>query len=286
MNVKSESERLLISGLLSNSPSMYSKSQLALKYLKYLLASSNGKGHGMHSPFVFEFITKVMNDKKDYPEYVWGEGLRGKYLTDYEILNVEDFGAGSAVSKTNQRTARSIAKNAAKPKKYGQLLFRIVRYYKPSTIIELGTSMGVTSLYLSIANPDGQVTTIEGSAEVAAFAKKHLDIFQPLSLKLITGNFDDVLPAVLKGMNNIDFAFIDGNHRREPTERYFQMLLAKTNNDSILIFDDIHWSHEMEDAWEAIKNHPDVRCTIDLFFIGIVFFRQEFREKQHFNIRF
>ena len=265
---------------------MYSKWQLAVKYFKYYLEASNSKGHGMHSPFVFDFITKVLNDKKDYPEYVWGEGLRGKYLTDYEILNVEDLGAGSVVSKKNQRTARSIAKNATKPKKYGQLLFRIVRHYKPENIIELGTSLGVTSLYLSSANLDGQVTTIEGSAEIAAFTKKHLDVFGLQNLKLITGNFNDVLPVILKGINNVDFAFVDGNHRREPTERYFQELLSKTNNESILVFDDIHWSQEMEQAWKTIKKHPSVRCSIDLFFIGVVFFRKEFREKQHFKIRF
>lgn len=265
---------------------MYSKWQLAGKYLRYYFTSSGGKGHGVHSPFVFDFISKVMNDKKDYPEYIWGEGLRLKYINDYELLNVEDLGAGSAVSKKKQRTSRSIAKNAIKPKKYGQLLFRIVRHYKPENIIELGTSLGVTSLYLSIANPGGQVTTIEGSAEVAAFARKHLAIFGLQNLTLITGNFDDVLPVILKGINSVDLAFIDGNHRLEPTLKYFNELLPKTTGNSIMIFDDIHWSREMEQAWETIKEHPLVHCSIDLFFTGIVFFRQEFREKQDFRIRF
>ncbi|HNR16193.1 MAG TPA: SAM-dependent methyltransferase, partial [Chitinophagaceae bacterium] len=84
----------------------------------------------------------------------------------------------------------------------------------------------------------------------------------------------------------IDFAFIDGNHRQEPTERYFNQLLPKMHHESILVFDDIHWSSEMEQVWKTIKDHPSVRCTVDLFFIGVVFFRDEFREKQHFSIRF
>jgi predicted O-methyltransferase YrrM len=90
---------------------------------------------------------------------------------------------------------------------------------------------------------------------------------------------------VVRGLSTVDFAFIDGNHRKEPTEKYFNELLAKTNNDSILVFDDIHWSREMEAAWDTIKNSPAVTCSIDLFFIGIVFFRKEFKEKQHFKIR-
>src|SRR5262245_27886936 len=133
---------------------MYSKSQLLLKYLQYYFVASNGKGHGTHSPFVFEFITKMMNDKTVYPEYAKVESLRDRLLKDDTILNVEDFGAGSTVSKTNQRQVSSIAKNAAKPKKFGQLLFRMVKFYQPLTILELGTSLGITTSYLSLAKPD------------------------------------------------------------------------------------------------------------------------------------
>ena len=100
------------------------------------------------------------------------------------------------------------------------------------------------------------------------------------------GNFDNTLSSVVRGLSSVDFAFIDGNHRKEPTEKYFKELLAKTNNDSILVFDDIHWSSEMEEAWETIKKDAAVTCSIDLFFIGIVFFRKEFKEMQHFVIRF
>lgn len=265
---------------------MYSKTQLAFKYLGYFLRAFNGKGHGMHSPFVFEFITKVMNDKKSYDEYNWGEGLRSKYLNDYDEIEVEDMGAGSATLKQSRRTARAIAKNSLKPAKFGQLLFRLVRYYKPETIIELGTSLGVTALYMATGNPGAHVYTIEGSPAIAAYAKRHLQIFDCKNLEQVIGNFDQRLPEILEKIQTVDFAFIDGNHRREPTERYFQQLVQKANNDTILIFDDIHWSPEMETAWETIKAHPSVRCTIDLFFIGLVFFREEFRGKQHFTIRF
>ena len=265
---------------------MYSKFRLAAKYINHYLTSSNGKGHGIHSPFIFHFITNVLNDKKDYSEYDRVEALRTKLSNDETVLTIEDFGAGSFSNKKNNQTVSAIAKNSAKPKKSGQLLFRMVKDYQPETILELGTSLGITTSYLSLAKPAAKLITMEGAGEVAAIAKKNFNATGISNIRIEQGNFDNTLPAVIRGLRTVDFAFIDGNHRREPTERYFQELLPKTNNDSILIFDDIHWSQEMEQAWETIKAHPQVRCTVDLFFTGIVFFREEFQEKQHFSIRF
>jgi predicted O-methyltransferase YrrM len=265
---------------------MYSRPQLLLKYLQYYFTASNGKGHGMHSPFVFEFITKILNDKTIYPEYKKVEALRNQLLNNNSVLEVEDFGAGSVIDKKNKRNISSIAKNAAKPKKFGQLFFRMVKYYQPKTILELGTSLGITTSYLSLAKPDARLITMEGSKEVAGVAKRNLRNLEIGNVEVIEGNFDIALSSVISQLSSIDFVFIDGNHRKEPTERYFKELLAKINNNSILVFDDIHWSTEMESAWETIKKDAAVTCSIDLFFIGIVFFRKEFKEKQDFVIRF
>jgi len=265
---------------------MFSKGQLLLKYLHYFFTASNGKGHGMHSPFVFDFITKVLNDKTVYPEYKKVESLRQKLLSDNTGLEVADFGAGSAVTINNRRSIASIAKNAAKPKKFGQLLFRMIKYYQPNNILELGTSLGITSSYLSLARPAARLITMEGSKEIAKVAKQNFEALELRNIELKEGNFDNELASVIYHLSSIDFAFVDGNHRQEPTERYFNQLLPKINNESVLVFDDIHWSREMEAAWGTIKNHPAVSCSIDLFFIGIIFFRKEFKGKQHFVIRF
>ena len=265
---------------------MYSPYKLAAKYLAYKLRAANGKGHGIHSPFVFEFVTRVLNDKSKYPEYKRAEALRKHFLKDSNAVIVNDFGAGSARMKTNKRSIRSIAKNSAKPPKFGQMLFRIVRYYHPKHILELGTSLGVTTTYLSLASPASKLITIEGATEVAKLAGQHFAAGRLENISVIQGNFDDTLQQALQELKIIDFAFIDGNHRRDPTLHYFLSILPHINNHSILVFDDIHWSKEMEEAWDTIKNHPLVRCTIDLFFVGIVVFRSEFREKQHFVIRF
>jgi predicted O-methyltransferase YrrM len=265
---------------------VYSSFQLAYKYLHYYLTASNGKGHGIHSPFVFEFITKVLNDKEIYPAYRRVEELREKLLHDDTVLAIEDFGAGSSVSKSNQRTIASIAKNAAKPKKFGQLLYRLVQYYKPGQVLELGTSLGVTASYLASGNSDANILTFEGSKAIAESATNNFQSLGLNNIELITGNFDETLSPTIKRFPSIDFAFIDGNHRYKPTINYFNQILTNTNNSSVLIFDDIHWSKEMEQAWEEIKTHSAVSCTIDLFFIGLVFFRSEIKEKQHFKIRF
>lgn len=266
---------------------MYSGIQLALKYVRYYLTASNGKGHGTHSPFVFEFITKVLNDKSVYPEYGPVEKLRQELLLDKTMLTVEDLGAGSVVSKTNQRTVASIARNAAKPKKFGQLLFRIARYYQLQRVIELGTSLGISAGYLAKGiGKEGTLTTVEGAASIAAVARQNFEKLGLDNIALINRSFDEAMPELQKPGSGIDLLFIDGNHRKDPTIRYYNSLLPYMNTGGMMIFDDIHWSREMEEAWEHIKQQPAVRCTIDLFFIGIVLFSPDFKEKQHFSIRF
>ena len=265
---------------------MYSKTQLAIKYLNYYAKASDRKGHGMHSPFVFELIDDVLNDKRSFYAYENIEGLRQALLSDQRILQIEDFGAGSRTIKENTRTVATIAKSSLKPPKYSQLLFRIVDHYQPKNILELGTSLGLTTAYLAAAKSDAKVITMEGSSAVAAIANENFTKLKLNNIELKEGNFDDILPDVLSVLPTVDLAFIDGNHRYQPTVNYFERLLAKSNNYSILILDDIHWSKEMEEAWQYVQQHAAVTMTIDLFFIGIVLLRNEFKIKQHFSVRF
>lgn len=265
---------------------MYTSFQLAKKYLHYYFTASNGKGHGVHSPFVFDFIKFVLNDDKKYAGYDEIESLRKKMLHDHSIINVEDFGAGSTVIKTNQRVVSKIAASSLKPKKYSRLLHRITRYYKPTTILELGTSFGITTAYLAKGNEAAAVHTLEGAPSIATIAQKNFDELFLKNIKLIRGDFELTLPYVLHELKEINLAFIDGNHRKEPTLKYFHHLLQYASASSILIFDDIHWSKEMEEAWQQIKEDNAVTLTIDLFFIGLVFINPDFKVKQHFTIRF
>lgn len=265
---------------------MYGKFQLALKYIHYCCTAANGKGHGIHSPLVFSFVTQVLNDTRYFYAYDQVERVREHLLLNKEEIEVQDYGAGSSVTTSRKRTVRDIARWSLKPSKYARLLFRMVQHYQPRTIIELGTSFGITTAYLAAANTNASVHTFEGADSIAVLAKQQFDALHLNNIHLVPGNFDDTLQPVLHTLQQIDFAFIDGNHRREPTLRYFKWLLPYVQPASVLVFDDIHWSAEMEEAWRDIQLHPAVTCSIDLFFIGIVFFTPDIKEKQHFTIRF
>lgn len=265
---------------------MYSSFQLAKKFIHYYFTAKNGKGHRIHSPFVFDFIKNVLNDKTTYGCYKSIEPLRKQLLNDNTIIAVEDFGAGSAVIPFRDRKVSAIAASSLKKKKFAQLLFRIVKYYQPGTIVELGTSFGITTSYLAFASTDAKVFTLEGSKAIGDIAEAN---FKKLNLKnifFIRDNFERSFPFVLEKIKNIDLLFVDGNHRRDATLAYFHESLEKSNSFSVFIFDDIHWSNEMEDAWKQIKSHSSATLTIDLFFIGLVFFNPDFKVKQDFIIRY
>lgn len=227
-----------------------------------------------------------MNDTRHFYAYNTIEFMRERMKQNKTILTIDDYGAGSTITSSNKRKVNSIAYAALKPKKFGQLLFRIVNFYSAKSIVELGTSLGITTAYLAAGNVLGKVCTFEGAHEVAEIAEDNFYKLSLKNIKVIEGNFDNTLLPELSNLNEIDLAFVDGNHRKEPTLRYFEQLLTKTHEHSILIFDDIHWSNEMEEAWKMIKQHSSVTLTIDLFFIGIVFFRKEHKAPQHFTIRF
>lgn len=265
---------------------MYSSFQLAKKYFNYYISAKNGKGHGIHSPFVFDFIIHVLNDKKEYECYKKTEALRQALLQNNSIIEVEDFGAGSGVIPFKNRKISAIAKSSLKNKKFAQLLYRIVKYYQPQSIIELGTSFGITACYIACANRNAEVKTLEGSKEIAKIAKQNFERAGLRNINVTEGNFDKTFIDVLQKIKRVDFAFVDGNHRRDATLEYFLCLLKKSSGSSIFIFDDIHWSSEMEEAWKQIQEHDSVTLTIDLFFIGLVFFNPDFKVKQHFTIRF
>ncbi len=268
-------------------PLMNSFLRTCVDYLQFYISAFPASGHGIHSPFVYQFAREVLRDKTAFDDYQiwqqWREGLRH----DNTFLPIVELGAGSTTAP--DRDARRVADLAArvsKPPRTGRLLYRIARYYKPHHVIELGTSLGLSTALFSLARPEASILTIEGNWAVAEKAQANFDHWGCSNVTMVKGNFDECLAAVLEKLPGIDLAFLDGNHREEPTLRYFEQLLLKKHSDSIFIVDDIHWSAEMKAAWQAIKQHPDVRCTIDLFQVGLVFFKQEFKEVRHFCIRF
>jgi predicted O-methyltransferase YrrM len=270
---------------------MYSRLTIARKYLQYFLRSANGKGHGIHSPFVYDFVRNVLNDKKPILLESRIEKLRTEFQDDHRKIEVEDFGAGSSMGKGALRSISEITRSSSKSRKLGKLLNRIATYYQPRIIVELGTSLGFSMSYLASADQNACCYTMEGSAALCSLARVNFERLGLRNISVLTGNFDGSLPdllsenGVLKGME-IDLAFIDGNHQLTPTLQYFDLIRQRISSTGAIIVDDIHWSAEMEEAWQKIKTDPQVMLSIDLFFLGIVFFRKEFKVKQHFEIRY
>jgi predicted O-methyltransferase YrrM len=241
--------------------------------------------HGVHSPFVYRLVDTIIYDRTEKKVYHEIENIRATLLGDDRTITVLDLGAGSHINKNNQKKVSDIAANALKSPKLAQLLYRIVADLQPDSIIELGTCIGVTSIYLQKAAPDAKVYTLEGSPETAAIAKETFSKAGLTNINLITGNFDDTLPGVIKGLDKVDFVFVDGNHQKDATLKYFEWCLPKVHEETLLIFDDIYWSEGMKEAWEQIKAHPNVTLTVDLFWVGLVYFKSG-RPKESFKIKF
>ena len=257
-----------------------------LAFLRHQLLRA-GTAHGLHSPFVFGLYTTVVRHTGEFSAYPRVEKLRQALLASDEVLEVCDFGAGSQVAGAGgrRRAVRAIARHAAKPPRLAQLLFRLVNHFRPATVLELGTSLGLTTAYLALADSRSQVLTFEGCPNTAAVARETFAELGIQNVRLVEGNLDQTLPATLASLAlPLDFVFFDGNHRYEPTLRYFEQCLAKAHEGSVFVLDDIHWSGEMERAWAAIKAHPAATVTVDLFYVGLVFFRKQ--PKQDFWLRY
>ena len=244
----------------------------------------------MHSPFVFDLVTKCFYDNTKYPEYEQLKSYRKSLLANKDTIEVTDFGAGSRVFKSNTREISKIAQTAGITPKNAELLFRIVSYFQPKSILEIGTSLGLATSALSLGNDKAKIITLEGCPNTQKQAQVQLQEqnsnFQ--NIEFVNTKFEDYFenlkPETLNSKPQIfDLVYFDGNHSKKATLDYFEALLPTISNDSVWIFDDIHWSADMEDAWKIIKNHPKVTVTIDTFQWGIVFFRAE-QEKEHFII--
>lgn len=251
-------------------------------YLKYIWHSKNE--HGVHSPFVFNLVTQCFYDKKHYLEYESLKSHRKLLIESKSSIEVMDFGVGSKVFKSNKRAINQIAKNAGISTKRAELLFRIVNYFKPEYILEIGTSVGLATAALSLGYKNTKVYSLEGCQKTADVAKtlfQHCGFF---NIRVETVEFSDYLKKRTLPNSNFQLIYFDGNHSKPATLEYFELLLPTTTNDTVWIFDDIHWSPEMEEAWKILKEHPQVTVTIDTFQWGFVFFRKE-QPKEHFVIR-
>lgn len=251
-------------------------------YLTYRKQRVNA--YGIHSPFVFEFYTEVLSKFNEIKDTSIQE-LKSKLRKDNSKLEITDLGAGSKKLNRKTRTVAEIARTSAISPKFGKLLTSILDFYNVETCLELGTSLGIGTAYLSLGKQVKKIVTIEGCPEISLKAKENFTQLQLENVYLINGSFEDKLDEALKITGKPDLIYIDGNHRYKPTIDYFNRLIDAAHENTILIFDDIHWSDEMEKAWAEISLSPKVNVTIDLFRLGIAIKRPG-QQKQHFVLKF
>ncbi len=257
--------------------------KFGLDYLLHWLTANNR--HGLHSPFVYRLVDEVIYDFPDKKVYHPIEKARKRLLNYNRYISVTDLGAGSHLNNNRRKQISVIAKNALKPPKLAQLIYRLAADLQPETIIELGTCLGITTLYLQSAAANAKIYTLEGCPQTAAVATEVFRQEEGGNIEQLTGNFDDTLLPLINSLTKIDLVYIDGNHQKDATLRYFEWCLPKINENTLLIFDDIYWSEGMKEAWKIIKAHSQVKVTVDLFWIGLVYFKKG-QAKEDFKVRF
>jgi predicted O-methyltransferase YrrM len=250
-------------------------------FLNYCLKRQ--EKHGVHSPYVFDLMTIHLPSKKEFNCFENIEYLREQMLNSSLLVEIEDFGAGSVKGSSKIRKISEITSVSSKPQKQAQLFFRLANLHQPKTILELGTNLGLTTAYLSLACPHAKTISIEGSRELALIARQNLHSLGS-SAEVRVGIFDELLDPVLEELGMVGLAFIDGNHRKDATITYWGKIKSRCNSDSIVIVDDIYWSPEMNQAWKVIKSDKLVSLSLDFYWFGLVYFRHSI-EKQEFTLK-
>lgn len=259
-----------------------------LSYLWHFLSAWNTTGEGIHSPYLFELVRFVLRDRNAYYCFSDIERRREMLLSCRDVLDYVDYGsAGTPEGKHIERRVCDIARGHLERAEVAQMLFRLVNFIgdhggRPLEILELGTSLGVTTAYLAAVDSRNRVVTLEGSEDVLRVAA---DVWKALNIENIEshqGNIDDTLYSCARGQ--LDIVYVDANHTYEATLRYVQFLLPRMTEKGVIAVDDIHYSAEMEQAWEALKADDRVTTSMDLYHVGLLFVDPHYL-KRHYKIR-
>jgi len=243
---------------------------MGISYFVFLVRSKSKKGYGIHSPFVYELLMNLKDKKKNIESLNELFILRKQLMMDKRIINPSQLGANPINKCTSLK--KLIKKSTSNSKKC-ITLFLLSKYIKPNTILELGTSIGIATIALALGNKKSIIYTIEGNKELADIAEENFKKIGLENINLIKGKFDDYLSFAKEIVQNPMLIFIDGNHNYVSSTKYFNEFIECINENSCIIIDDIHWSDEMEKAWNYIINHPKSTICIDAFYYGLVFYK-------------
>jgi predicted O-methyltransferase YrrM len=256
--------------------------KIAQEYLFYKLTAKSTEGHGIHSPFVYHFVKDVIRDYGLDANLQLIEKFRQELQNSQNFVGFSSHGAGSIKGSRAYTLGKLIRTSSIKPK-LGAFLYRLCKWLDAKTILEIGTSIGISTLYFAKACPQAKIITLEGDRQRAYFAKKTFDAMDCKNVELHQGDFDFSLFKIIDKQPKIDLVLFDGNHKPEPTLKYFKLCSELKHENSVFVFDDIRWSKEMYKTWQIISDHKSVSISFDLFNFGVILFRKGI-PKQHFTI--
>lgn len=258
-----------------------------LKYLQHLFYRKNRKGHGIHSPYLFEFINGVIFNGKGISVPAHILKAHAELGKDRHLIPAagqgSPQGATSKVDASKERSIRSFVRGSSVSRKQGGLLFRITCWLNPEVILELGTGLGVSTLYLAsgfkgpVSQEQGArcVHTIEGDPARAQFSQELFKRFGLDGVKVYCGEVDLMVEELSGELSGRFLAFLDANHSYEPTLRYLRFLIDRAGEEAVIVMDDIYWSKGMQRAWREVISWPEIRVSIDLFHLGILLLRKD-----------
>jgi len=250
-----------------------------VQYIKYWLTAVDQ--HSLHSPFLFKFYNDVILSQTKHSKFKQIENWRADFIRDHRIINTKDLGA----SKYSSRKISQIARKSLSTPRFGRFLFNTCRFLKPRTILELGTSLGISTLYLAGSHPEARVITIEGCPEISEIANNLFKRSGWDNIDLLNGDIQDLLPEIAQQASPIDLFFIDANHSYSPTNMYFDMCRTHSSPGGVGIVHDIHSSNSMNRAWGEIKENPSVGISCDVYQAGVLFLSKN-SQKQDYILQF
>ena len=233
-----------------------------LQFIQHLFYIRHRRGHGLHSPYLFEFVNGVLFNS-------------GAVKNPSPVRN----------EHRKLRRENAFVRRSSVSGKYGFLLYRITRWFRPEMIIELGTGMGISTLYLSAGSPGTPLHSIEVNRDRAALAAQLICRLNPGPVSIHWGEMEEKLEDILPLVPGRFLAFIDGNHHYTPTMHYLAKLVERAGEEAVIVLDDIYWSRDMHRAWEEVISWPEIRVSIDLFQMGILLLRKDL-QKRGIKIKF
>jgi predicted O-methyltransferase YrrM len=257
--------------------------QFIADYLKHRLTAKSR--HGTHSPFVYKLVDEVIYDFSGKKVYHDIEKQRKKLSHDDTSLFITAAKGAPGRQTSRQKKVSDLAKNTSRKVNLAQLIYRLAKNHGGQKIIELGTGLGMTTAYLAKANPAASIVTIEHDPETAKIAYQNFIELELTNIELQVGDVNELLQKELENTSRLDLVYIDAGYTKQAALHYFHRCLPKSDEHTLLLFAGIYWNKGMKEAWEEIKQHPQVTVTIDLFWIGLVYFRKG-QVKEHFKIKF